>query len=190
MTTPEAPQEFRIEDPLPTGTLLLEASAGTGKTWAIAALVTRFVAEDRARLEDLLVVTFGRAASAELQDRVRERLVQAEAVLSGQSAPPPDDALLMLLVRVDDVERAARTRRLRRAIGQFDEATITTTHGFCHAVLRSLGTTGDVEPGSALVEDDLQIVDEVVSDLYLRAVGLGATPPFTPDEARTLGREA
>ncbi|RYJ04977.1 MAG: exodeoxyribonuclease V subunit beta, partial [Actinomycetales bacterium] len=184
------PAEFRIADPLPTGTLLLEASAGTGKTWAIAALVTRFVAEGHARLEDLLVVTFGRAASAELKDRVRERLVEAEAVLAGLVAAPAGDELLTLLVDGDEEERSARRRRLRRAIGQFDEATITTTHGFCHAVLRSLGTTGDVEPGSALVEDDLDIVDDVVSDLYLRAVGRGATPPFTPEEARTLGRKA
>ncbi|MDR6119690.1 ATP-dependent exoDNAse (exonuclease V) beta subunit [Aeromicrobium sp. SORGH_AS981] len=63
--------EFDIADPLPTGTTLLEASAGTGKTWAIAALVTRLVAEGVATLDELLVVTFGRAASAELKDRVR-----------------------------------------------------------------------------------------------------------------------
>jgi len=184
-----AATEFRIADPLPAGTLLLEASAGTGKTWAIAALVTRFVAEGQADLDELLVVTFGRAASAELKDRVRERLVQAETVLAPGVAAPADDDLLTLLVDVDETERAARRRRLQHALSRFDEATITTTHGFCHAVLRSLGTTGDVEPGSALIEDDLVIVDEVVSDLYLRAVGRGAPPPFSPAEARTLGRK-
>src|SRR5690606_24056789 len=67
---------------------------------------------------------------------------------------------------------------------------ITTTHGFCHAVLRSLGTTGDVEPGTALVEDDSDIVDDVVADLYLRWVQRGATPGFDPDEAQRLGRKA
>ncbi len=56
-------QPFRISDPLPTGTTLLEASAGTGKTWTIGALVARFVAEGEARLDEMLVVTFGRAAS-------------------------------------------------------------------------------------------------------------------------------
>lgn len=184
-----AVDEFRITDPLPTGTTLLEASAGTGKTWAIAALVTRFVAETDVDLDDLLVVTFGRAASAELKDRVRERLVEAEAVLGTGLAPAGDD-LLTLLLDTSAAGRAERRRRLRRAIGRFDEATITTTHGFCHAVLRSLGTTGDVEPGTALVEDDSDIVDEVVSDLYLRWVQRGATPGFDPDEARRLGRKA
>ncbi len=181
--------EFRIQDPLPTGTTLLEASAGTGKTWAIAALVTRFVAEDVAELDQLLVVTFGRAASAELRDRVRERLVEAEAALAG-TIEPGDDPLLRLLLDADDAERAARRRRLRRAVGRFDEATITTTHGFCHAVLRSLGTTGDVEPGTTLVEDDGDVVDEVVADLYLRFVKRGAVPPFDPAEARRLGGAA
>lgn len=62
---------------LPQGTTVLEASAGTGKTFTIAGLVTRYVAEDAARLDELLVVTFGRAATQELRDRVRERLVSA-----------------------------------------------------------------------------------------------------------------
>ncbi|MDQ6715959.1 MAG: UvrD-helicase domain-containing protein, partial [Actinomycetota bacterium] len=75
MTTPGT---FVITDPLPTGTTLLEASAGTGKTWTIASLVTRYVAEGRARLDEMLVVTFGRAASQELRERVREQLVAAE----------------------------------------------------------------------------------------------------------------
>ncbi|MGQ2911084.1 UvrD-helicase domain-containing protein [Aeromicrobium sp.] len=181
--------EFDITDPLPTGTTLLEASAGTGKTWAIAALVTRLVAEGHAELDDLLVVTFGRAASAELKDRVRERLVEADTTLTTGSAPE-SDALLTLLLDAPEAERAQRRRRLRRAVARFDEATITTTHGFCHAVLRSLGTTGDVEPGSALIEDDTEIVDQVVADLYLRAVGMGATPPFDHAEAGQLGRRA
>ncbi len=58
---------FDIRDPLPTGTTLLEASAGTGKTWTIGALVTRYVAEGVATLEQMLIVTFGRAASQELR---------------------------------------------------------------------------------------------------------------------------
>ena len=58
---------FDITGPLPEGTTLLEASAGTGKTWTIAALVTRYVAEGVVCLDQLLVVTFTRAASQELR---------------------------------------------------------------------------------------------------------------------------
>ena len=92
---------FDITDPLPTGTVLLEASAGTGKTWTIGALVTRYVAEGGARLEQMLVVTFGRAASQELRERVRAQLVEAERVLSDDPVAvvgaAPDSELVTLL---------------------------------------------------------------------------------------------
>ena len=61
---------FDICGPLPTGTTLVEASAGTGKTWTLAALVTRYVADEALPLEQLLVVTFSRLASQELRERV------------------------------------------------------------------------------------------------------------------------
>ena len=74
--------DFDISAPLPQGTVLLEASAGTGKTWTIAALVARYVAEGVAALPEMLIVTFGRAASQELRARVREQLVEVEAALA------------------------------------------------------------------------------------------------------------
>ena len=80
---------FDVTGPLPTGTTLLEASAGTGKTWTISSLVTRYVAEGHCRLDELLVVTFGRAASEELRLRVREQLVAAERVLAVDPSLPP-----------------------------------------------------------------------------------------------------
>ena len=58
-------EAFDLSGPLPTGTTLLEASAGTGKTFTVAALVARYVAEEGVPLDQLLVITFGRAASQE-----------------------------------------------------------------------------------------------------------------------------
>ncbi len=57
---------FDLTAPLPRGTTVLEASAGTGKTFAIAALAARYIAEGRADVDDLLLITFSRAATAEL----------------------------------------------------------------------------------------------------------------------------
>src|SRR5690606_26539947 len=108
--------EFSISGPLPTGTMLLEASAGTGKTWRIAALVTRYVAEGIVPLEEMLVVTFSRAASQELRARVREQLAEAEAVLAGRREPDEDNELLTLLLAVDPQERALRHARVRTAL--------------------------------------------------------------------------
>src|ERR687895_418033 len=114
---------FDVTGPLPTGVTVLEASAGTGKTYAIAALAARYVA-DGTPLGDLLLVTFTRMATGELRERVRERLVSAE-----------------------------RRERLVRAVADFDAATITTIHGFCQEVLGGLGVAGDVEPDCAFVEE-------------------------------------
>ena len=80
--------------PLPEGVTVLEASAGTGKTYTIAALAARYVA-DGIPLEHLLLVTFTRMATGELRERVRERLVCAERALAG--AAPPADAVERLL---------------------------------------------------------------------------------------------
>ena len=70
---------FDLLGPLPVAnsTTVLEASAGTGKTFALAGLVTRYVAEGAATLDQMLLITFGRAASQELRERVRDQIVHA-----------------------------------------------------------------------------------------------------------------
>src|SRR2546423_13466278 len=84
MTAVMAP--FDVCGPLPEGTTVLEASAGTGKTFTIAALATRYVAEGHAQLSELMIVTFGRTATQELRERVRERMVSAERGLADPAA--------------------------------------------------------------------------------------------------------
>ena len=90
---------FSILDPLPTGTTLLEASAGTGKTWTIAALVTKYVAAGEATLDEMLVVTFTRAASQELRERVRGQIVDALVAFDDPSTVAVADGHLRLTVR-------------------------------------------------------------------------------------------
>ncbi len=191
-----APTAFDIRDDLPTGTTLLEASAGTGKTWTIAALVTRLVAEGRARLGEMLVVTFGRAASQELRERVREQLVDAERVLDAALAGPDlrptgpaGDPLLRLLLDAPAEELSARRSRLREALVDFDAATIATTHQFCQLVLRSLGVAGDTEAGARLVEDLDDLLVEVVDDLYVRGFArVDEQPEFDRRTALAIAR--
>jgi exodeoxyribonuclease V beta subunit len=191
----DAPSTFSIRDPLPTGTTLLEASAGTGKTWTIGALVTRYVAEGVATLEQMLVVTFGRAASQELRERVRTQLVEAEAALAedpvpGSRADAPSDLIDLLLAgSVADVR--LRHRRIRDALAGFDGATIATTHQFCSMVLDSLGVAGDTDAQATLVEDLEELMTEVVDDLYLRAFAYAEDrPAFTRAKALEIARAA
>ncbi|MFC6285497.1 UvrD-helicase domain-containing protein [Nocardioides sp. GCM10027113] len=182
---------FDITADLPTGTVLLEASAGTGKTWTIGALVTRYVAEGHARLEEMLVVTFGRAASQELRERVRAQLVEAERVLGDDppAAGGHESALVALLRGWDDEQRRLGHRRVVEALAGFDAATIATTHQFCSLVLDSLGVAGDTDSRARLVEDLDDLVKETVDDLYLRAFAFAPEgAAFDHDEAMAIAR--
>jgi exodeoxyribonuclease V beta subunit len=184
-------RSFSIRDPLPHGTTLLEASAGTGKTWTVGALVTRYVAEGVASLDQLLIITFGRAASRELRERVREQLVEAESALADPAAAGShDNELVVLLAEGDADVVAARRERLRQALADFDGATIATTHQFCQLVLRSLGTAGDADANAELVESLDDVVVQIVDDLYLQRYRLATAPPFSIGEALSLARSA
>ncbi|SDU90712.1 exodeoxyribonuclease V beta subunit [Microlunatus sagamiharensis] len=180
---------FDVRGPLPSGTTVLEASAGTGKTFALAALTARFVAEADVPLRSLLLVTFGRMATTELRTRVRERLTSLLAALTSGN-PATDDEVAALLCAVDDAERSRRRARVDAALRDIDEATIATTHEFCLQMLESLGVLGDAEPQAHFVEQVDDLVDEVASDLYLRRYAPEGRPPFTLPEAQTLGRRA
>ncbi|MDA8309949.1 MAG: UvrD-helicase domain-containing protein [Actinomycetota bacterium] len=193
---------FDICGPLPgPGVTVLEASAGTGKTFTIAALVTRFVAEG-VPLSEVLAVTFTRMATGELRDRVRARLVSAEAglarTLRGALEAPSEDAteplcadsLLQLLSRGSPGEVAERRERLAAAITSFDEATITTTHGFCQLMLSGLGVEAGVPAGAAVLEDPDDIVEQTVDDVYVRWTSRLGVPPFDRNGALEIARWA
>ena len=190
---PLPPSAFDVCGPLPTGTTVLEASAGTGKTFTIAALAARYVAEGHAELSELMLVTFGREATQELRERVRARLVTAERGLADPvAARAGDDGVLRLLADVSDGEVARRRVRLARALAQFDAATIATTHQFCQQMLAGLGVAGDAEPHAVFVESIEDMVTEVVDDFYVRKYGAreAGTPAFTRAEALVLARRA
>ena len=190
------PAVFDICGPLPRerSTTLLEASAGTGKTWTIAALVTRYVAEGHAQLGEMLIVTFGRAASQELRERVRQQLTEAEQALEAAVQGRPGGAPGTLLTRLLDCpadELLERRDRLRDALTDFDAATIATTHQFCQLVLRSLGVAGDTDSGARLVEDLDDLLVEVVDDLYVRGFARSSEEPvFDRRTALAIGRAA
>ena len=170
---------------------ILEASAGTGKTFTIAALVTRLVAEGVVPLSEILAVTFTRMATGELRDRVRERLVTAERglgrLLDAGEEPPADDVVLQLIAEGGPEAVAPRRQRLADALASFDAATITTTHGFCHMVLAALGVWGEVAAGATLLEDPTDLVEEVVDDLFVRHVLLSGKLPFRRRQALEAG---
>ncbi len=187
---PEVPV-FDVRGPLPgVETVVLEASAGTGKTWTIASLAVRYVAELDVRLPELLLVTFGRAATTELRDRVRSRLVEVERALRSDDARSSSDDVVALLADAGPDEVEVRRARLARALAEFDAATITTTHGFCQQMLAMLGTTADVDHDATLLPDVADLEAEVVDDLYLRKYAPEASPLVSIADARELAHAA
>lgn len=152
---------FDITRPLPQGTVLLAASAGTGKTWTISAVCAKAIATGLVHMKNLLLVTFNRSAARELRGRVYERLVNTRLLLAG--AREPSDPCDWSLIRCG---RAGFTR-VESALDNFDRAVITTTHEFASRMLVELGVLSDHDPSSVLMTDLAPLATEVSDDHYL-----------------------
>ncbi|ORM31882.1 UvrD-helicase domain-containing protein [Williamsia sp. 1135] len=184
------PVTFDVTGPLPTGTTVLEASAGTGKTYAIVGLAARHVAAG-VPLSELLLVTFSRFATAELRERTRLRFGGLVAALSDPDvAAGSDDPLVAMLAKGAPAEVAARRTNLIAALSDFDAATIATTHTFCSRMLDGLGIAGDFENDITLVEDVGDLITEVTDDLYLKKYSGSDGVPFSVRDAHAFARAA
>lgn len=149
------------------GRLLVEASAGTGKTYTLAALATRYIAETEITIDQLLMVTFGKLAANELRDRVRDRMVTTAAALEGDAEVTGDDPLVQFLAKE---HRSIHRERLNHAIVDFDTATITTIHSFAQQVRSSLGSGAHSDLDAVLRDDTDDLLAEVVTDVLAMAV--------------------
>ncbi len=175
--------ELRLSDPLPSGRLVIEASAGTGKTYSLSALVTRFVAERGVPVSELLLVTFTRAAANELRDRTRRVLVIAEAAVRTGTLHP-DHPWMEVLLQAPPDDREVYARRLQEAVTTFDDATITTIHGFCQQALRQLGMRSGAALDRELADSTTELLDEVCRDLVVRELYRDASAlSWTADQA-------
>ena len=154
--------EFRLDRDVLGKILMLEASAGTGKTFALSSLAARAVIEGTITISQLCMVTFTNAAAAEMRGRVRSRLVEALEVLEGARSVG-SDPLLVLVDDAEPAERDERKRRLRAALRDFDLASISTIHGFCTRIL-SFEHAQEAETPSA---DDSELVNELVNDVFV-----------------------
>ena len=132
--------DFQQDLPAPGTTTVIEASAGTGKTFAIAGLVARFVAEG-VELPEILAVTFSRRATAELREGIRHRLVRSRELLTAGRAGTAEnlDVVDAVLAQGSAAELATRHDRFVAALRQIDTAPIVTLHTFASRMLDELG---------------------------------------------------
>ncbi len=163
MRRPAGPRP--IDVPL-DGDLLVEASAGTGKTYALTTLVARLIVESGWRISDLLIVTFTVAATGELRTRVRNTLRDALEVARGNDG---GDGLATELVRRWSAERIDRDEiesRLASAIRDFDRANVMTIHGFCRRALTEFAFDAGIPFDVGVSGDDKADVAVAVRDFW------------------------
>jgi exodeoxyribonuclease V beta subunit len=191
-----------LELPL-AGTHVVEASAGTGKTWNICLLVLRVLLERGLGIERILVVTFTNAAAAELRDRIRSRVFEAwRAAQAWQAAPSAaaaeviaDAPLAALLDRARSRSGEAPARlalRLRDALDRFDEAPVATLHGWAQNALATRPLASGQALATTLLANEADLRREVLADTWRREVlAAELPPPLLQHLARTgLGPQA
>jgi len=145
-----------------SGLNLIEASAGTGKTFTITGLYVRLILEMGCQVDGLLVVTFTNAATAELRERTRSRLVDVlQAFELGESSDPFCQGLLN-----QSIDHEQAQRRLRLAILGFDQAAIFTIHGFYQRVLSDHAFESGMPFESELVSEQTELLQEIVADFW------------------------
>lgn len=137
--------------------ILIEASAGTGKTYTIVGIYVRLILEKNLGVDEILAVTFTKKATAELRGRILERLRDCLRVAEkGRFEEKDDEFLKNFLKRIED--RTASIDKLRRAIRNFDDSQVFTIHGFCQKILQEEALTAgtpfemDVNPNDSLYE--------------------------------------
>ena len=178
--------DYRLE-----GMNLIEAAAGTGKTYTIQNLAIRFLLERRLPVRSLLIVTFTEAATAELRERIRSVIGEVLRAAETENCDPESRASLLLQHAIETgTPRKTCAELLRSALLGFDEAPISTIHGFCAKILGENAFESGVLFRSELVKDTSKIVSEIGMDFYRGcfyrpgaefAVALAEAAGITPD---------
>ncbi len=150
------------------GRQFVEASAGTGKTFAMAHFYLRLIIETELSVERILVLSFTRAATDELKQRIRKTLVRARDLLNGFVVPDEQDKLIGAILHTVDPEDAKR--RLIAALLGFDGAAIFTIHSFCQRLLRDWAFETGQPLEIELTGDELPLLTELAADFWRKQI--------------------
>lgn len=142
------------------GQTLIEASAGTGKTYTITTLVVRLIAEADLPISDILVVTFTDAAAAELSLKISDRLRDAYGRLVAGDLDDP------LVAAIASESRGEASRRIRGALRELDTAAISTIHSFCRRILTDHAFESGVSFDRELVKETTPLFEGLAQDFF------------------------
>lgn len=151
------------------GSNLIEASAGTGKTYSIAILVLRLVLEQQLSVKEVLMVTFTKAAVAELEERIRLFIRSAYKVSTGKTIK--DDNIISLVQKaIAASDEKQVEQRLKEAVLFLDETSVLTIHSFCQQTLNEFAFETDQLFGAEMLEDPQQLVEDEVQRFWRKYV--------------------
>ena len=150
-----------VNTPL-SGINLIEASAGTGKTYAIEGLYVRLIVEKTMPVDRILVVTFTRAAAGELKERIRKKLLSAKDAFIRNGC---DDPVINALVTGLN-NKAQAKENIQNALINFDEAAIFTIHGFCQKLLNENSFETNSPFASEIISDQIDLFKEIAEDFW------------------------
>jgi exodeoxyribonuclease V beta subunit len=143
---------------------LVEASAGTGKTYNITSLYIRAIVEKDLQPSSILVLTYTEAATAELKSRIRIRIKECIHFLNSTEIPKDD-----FLKAFKKSAKPSYIKKLKRALFSFDEASVFTIHGFCQKLLREESLAFGIQPDFEIIQDTTELVQDAV-DSYWRSL--------------------
>ncbi len=174
-------KEFDVLNVSLSGKNVIEASAGTGKTYTIGILVLRLLLEKNIPIQEILMVTFTRAAVAELSERVR-RFVNIASVYASSNENEKNESSEndMIFLIVDKVGKEISSKLLKTALTFLDEIAIFTIHGFCHRMLSEFAfETGQII--NPAIDDMEDVIERSVSKYFRKKI-----IPLSKDEIIVL----
>ena len=174
---PDIPMLDSTSCPL-NGVCMIEAAAGTGKTYNIQNLVLRLILEQDIPISGILVVTFTEAATAELRTRIRDMLRNALNYAAGSAIPEKERPRIKAIMEhaAQNTPGETLVRRLRNAFIDFDSSTISTIHGFCQRMLTENAFESGVLFNTVIQKDQ----DEIILDLRPTAENCAQRCRITP----------
>ncbi|MBF0120683.1 MAG: UvrD-helicase domain-containing protein [Desulfobacterales bacterium] len=152
------------------GMNLIEASAGTGKTFTISNVYLRLILETESDIKNILVVTFTDAATKEIKDRIRRNLNKAYVMIDSLETPSSDNETIIIqkILRksVNDFGEQYVKLAIKKAIINFDEAAIFTIHSFCKRALDENSFESGQFFDTELISDERDIIQEITYDFW------------------------
>lgn len=164
-------RELDVLDCPLAGTVVVEAGAGTGKTYNIESLYIRLVLEREARTSQILVVTFTENAAKELRTRIRARLAEVRQALEASDRDSyewknPVDGKLVEKLLANGAERKVLLARSQEALADFDAAPVFTIHGFCRRMLNDHAFESGIRYGQEMRGTPQENIDEAYRNFH------------------------